>query len=286
MLTILLVLAFIVLLIGSYADFKYREIPDWLNFAGIFMGLVIRAMYSFNEFDWSYVGHGFFGLIILGIFGTIMFYTGQWGGGDAKMFMALGSLLGFNISITDNYAIYFLINLVIASFIYTIIWLLFLTMKNFEQVKKEYKTISSQKWFLGFKKTCVVLLFIAIVLMFVILTPPQIKFIMFIILAFPTVLLYSYAYVKSVEISSFHRHVVPSELTEGDWIIGEVKMDGEIICSEKDLGISKEQISKLCELYKNGKIKNVLMKTGMPFVPSFFLAFILTLIWQNPLVYF
>ncbi len=286
MMTILLIIAFLILLATSYNDLKYREIPDWISFAGIFMGLIIRFMYSLNDQNWSYLMHGLLGIAALGVFGTIMFYMGQWGGGDAKIFMALGSLMGFKFSFQDNYIIYFIINLVIASFIYTVSWLLVLFAKNIESVKKEHKIISEQKWFLVSRNTSIVLLFIAVASMFVLATPPQIKFIAFAILAFPAVLVYTYAFVKAVETASFHKYVVPDELTEGDWIMGEVKIEGEIICSEKDLGISKEQIAKLCELHKNGKIKNVLMKTGIPFVPSFLIAFIFTIMWRNPLVYF
>ena len=62
------------------------------------------------------------------------------------------------------------------------------------------------------------------------------------------------------------------KLTEGDWIAEDVKVNGKIICSPKDLGISKEQIKKL----KHHNIKKVLVKEGIPFVPSFLIAFVVT----------
>ncbi|GIU69536.1 MAG: hypothetical protein KatS3mg002_0772 [Candidatus Woesearchaeota archaeon] len=46
------------------------------------------------------------------------------------------------------------------------------------------------------------------------------------------------------------------------------------ITGPKDLGISKEQI----ELLKKSKIKKVLVKEGIPFIPAFLIAFILTMI--------
>jgi len=47
------------------------------------------------------------------------------------------------------------------------------------------------------------------------------------------------------------------------------------------LGIEKKQIRKLIELYKKRKVKNILIKEGIPFVPSFFAAYVITLIYGN-----
>jgi len=67
------------------------------------------------------------------------------------------------------------------------------------------------------------------------------------------------------------------KLTEGDWIVKDVKVDGKRICGPKDLGISKKQIRQLLRFRARGKIRKVLIKEGMPFVPSFLMGFIVTL---------
>ena len=71
------------------------------------------------------------------------------------------------------------------------------------------------------------------------------------------------------------------ELTEGDWIAEEIKVGKKYICGPKDLGIELAQIKKLIAYKKKGKIKKVLIKVGIPFVPSFLIAFIVTYIWGN-----
>ena len=89
-------------------------------------------------------------------------------------------------------------------------------------------------------------------------------------------------FVKSVEKIALERWVPVQHLTEGDWVINTVKVGTKTICSPKDLGLEKEQIS----LLKKHNIKKVLVKDGIPFVPSFFLALLATLIWGNILFSF
>ena len=45
--------------------------------------------------------------------------------------------------------------------------------------------------------------------------------------------------------------------------------------------ISEENLYLAFQKAKKGKIKKVLMKIGIPFVPSFFIGFIITLIYGN-----
>ena len=82
------------------------------------------------------------------------------------------------------------------------------------------------------------------------------------------------------------KYVNPKELTEGDWIAEDIIVSKKRICGPKDLGIEMRQIKKLISLKKKGKIKKVLIKVGIPFVPSFLIAFVVTYIWGNFLFYF
>jgi len=80
--------------------------------------------------------------------------------------------------------------------------------------------------------------------------------------------------------------VNPKELTEGDWIAKDILVKGKYIAGPKDLGIEKKQIKELIRLYQKRKIKKVLMKIGIPFVPSFFIAYIITLAYGNLVLLF
>tara|TARA_Y100000310_G_C20547640_1_gene746397 strand:- start:697 stop:951 length:255 start_codon:yes stop_codon:yes gene_type:complete len=73
------------------------------------------------------------------------------------------------------------------------------------------------------------------------------------------------------------KFISTSKLTEGDWIVDEVKVGKKTVASSKDLGISHEQILKI----KQSGIKKVKIKEGIPFLPSFLLSFIFVLVFGN-----
>jgi preflagellin peptidase FlaK len=95
---IIIITALIVLIIASIQDFKKREVMDWLNFSLIFFAVMLRLSYSLITSEFNYILTGIYGLIAAVIFSYIMFYTGQWGGGDAKLLMGLGALIGANLT--------------------------------------------------------------------------------------------------------------------------------------------------------------------------------------------
>ena len=82
------------------------------------------------------------------------------------------------------------------------------------------------------------------------------------------------AYVKSVEESCMIRPMKIEDLTEGEWINEDVKVESKLICGPKDLGVTKEQIVQLRDLQGKGKIDSVIVKIGIPFVPAFLIAFL------------
>ena len=75
------------MIIASIHDIKTREVPDWLNYSLIFSGFSIRLIYSLITSDWWFLLYGIAGFAVLLGIGLIMFYAGQWGGGDSKMVM-------------------------------------------------------------------------------------------------------------------------------------------------------------------------------------------------------
>tara|TARA_Y100000310_G_C20640196_1_gene793480 strand:- start:1586 stop:1843 length:258 start_codon:yes stop_codon:yes gene_type:complete len=81
------------------------------------------------------------------------------------------------------------------------------------------------------------------------------------------------------------KYVKPTEVTEGDWIAKDVIINNKRLTGPKDLGIERKQLNKLIAYYKKGKIKKVLIKVGIPFVPSFLVAYVLTLLYGNLLIY-
>ncbi|MDH3353368.1 MAG: hypothetical protein OEL87_02885 [Nanoarchaeota archaeon] len=64
------------------------------------------------------------------------------------------------------------------------------------------------------------------------------------------------------------KEISGKELREGDWLVDDIKIKGKIISADWD-GLSLEDI----ELLK--KKKKVKIKEGLPFVPAFFIAFLI-----------
>src|SRR3990167_4701638 len=89
-------IAFIALAVASYTDLKTREVPDWLNYGLISVGLGLNLLFSAIFWKWNFIVNSVIGLIIFFIIAYLMFQFGQWGGGDSKMLMGLGALIGID----------------------------------------------------------------------------------------------------------------------------------------------------------------------------------------------
>ena len=84
------------------------------------------------------------------------------------------------------------------------------------------------------------------------------------------VLVYPYLIIltREVEKKILTYRMKVNKLTEGDWIIKDVKIGNKLIYSRKNPGVTKKQI----DLLKKLRIKEVLVKEGIPFVPAIFLG--------------
>jgi len=109
---ILAVFGFIALIFASISDFKTGEVPDWLNYSLIISGFGVRVFHSLIFSDLWYLLYGLAGFGVMFGIGLMMYYTKQWGGGDAKLFMGLGVVFTSSHLNTGNFLISFLINLV------------------------------------------------------------------------------------------------------------------------------------------------------------------------------
>ena len=90
--------AFTALLIGSITDLKKREVPDWINYGLIIFGVSLNLLFSFIYSNPFFVIGSITGLLIFFVLAYVMFYSGQWGGGDSKMLMGLGAIYGISFT--------------------------------------------------------------------------------------------------------------------------------------------------------------------------------------------
>ena len=96
-------LAFIALLIGSITDLKTREVPDWVNYGLICSGVALNLLFSIIYSNPSFILSSIIGLAIFFVIAYVMFYAGQWGGGDSKMLMGIGAIIGIKPNFSPQF---------------------------------------------------------------------------------------------------------------------------------------------------------------------------------------
>ena len=149
---ILISVALVYLTVASYTDLKKREVPDWLNFGLIFSALGLRTLFSF-EYGWTLLINGILGLLVcLGI-AYLFYYTNQWGGGDSKLLMGMGAVIGlglnFNKLSDSNFnLIVFFVGLFVFGAIFALMWSLILAVRKRKVFVKEFKQLltSFKQW--------------------------------------------------------------------------------------------------------------------------------------------
>ena len=284
---LILVIGISALLIGVYTDIKTREIPDWLTYSLIAAGIGIRLVHSVVFNDWMYSLYGLIGLLVFVALAFLLYYTGQWGGGDSKLLMGIGVLFAtypnvllnwFNPILNWPFLGIFLFNLLFVGAVYAILSTIVMVVLNWNGFKKTYFEL-----FAGFTKTRIVANLSALGLVISTLLFPEtaIKILLAVLALFILTMAHFIIFVKAAEKACMFRFMKVSALTEGEWIAKDVLVKGKRICGPKDLGISKKQIAALNRL----NIDKVLVKIGIPFLPSFFAAMIISLVWGNVVFY-
>ncbi len=273
-------IGFVVLLAGSYTDFKTREVPDWVNFGLIGIGFGINLLFTIIYWKINFILASIAGFGIFFALAWLMFQFGQWGGGDSKMLMGLGALFGIDFLAKKFFLAHFLANALVIGALYGILWSVFLIFKNKEKFVKIFKSSMKSKK-VALTKKIILVLFIILILFSAVIPDNFIRLMLLYLAIVIALTFYLWIAVKAVESSCMLKYVKPQQLTEGDWIAKDVKVSGKYITGPKDLGIEKKNIRKLMEFYKKGKIKKVLIKEGIPFVPSFFIAYVITLAYGN-----
>ncbi len=254
---------------AAYVDIRKREVPDLVSYGTIFLALAARAIFSLNDSDWMILLEGLLGGIVGFLIGALFYYTGQWGGGDTKLLAGLGAMIGVPLALEAGFFAVFAVNIFVGGAAYSIIWSVVLAIRNRKRFSEEFISVSANLQRIKIASTFI--LIIAGVSLFYI-DDRYLRLMIFLLASALVLLIYLYSFVKAVERSVMLKEYPVGKLTEGDWIAKDVRVNGKLIVGPKDLGITKEKM----ELLKKHKIKNVLVKEGIPFVPSFLIAFILT----------
>ena len=268
---VLITIALIVLLAASYSDLRTREVPDMLNFSLIFAGLGVRTIFSF-ELGWQIIISGVLGFLVCLILAYLFYYTGQWGGGDSKLLMGMGAIIGINHPFSDESfnLLWFFLGLLFLGAIYGTLWMMYLSIKKKDLFVGEFKNLIDEHKIVHLTTGVLSISFLGISFADLSFWPLAIM---------PVAIFYLFMFINAVENSCFITNIRPEKLTEGDWLAQKVKLGQKIIMRKKTLEIN--DIIKLRKLKNQGKINYVKVKEGIPFVPSFLFAYVLLISGKN-----
>lgn len=277
----ILVVCFVVLIWSSVTDIKTTEVPDWLTHTAIVFGFVLNGMQSWLGHSWAPLiasGVGFGACFVIGV---VTYYGGMWGGGDAKILMALGSLVGMQFRLDTlllSFALYFLL----VGAAYGLVWSVAVAIRRRERFVPAYRAFVRTPFGLGIRAAGFGLM-LAFGITALLLQDTQLRGITLVLAVFFPFIAHVMLFVKSVE-QCMVRKAVPNELLEGDWVMKDVVVGTKTVFAANKTGIPQHKIDELKHLSEKHHI-TILVKDGIPFVPAFFIAFALAVLVGTPLAF-
>ena len=261
-----MVLGLVWILGAVVQDLKKLEVANWWNFSLIVIALAYRAFLSVDG-NWGYFNWGLIGLAGGFILANIFYYSRMFAGGDAKLMIALGPILPLSLDWQLNLAILvvFLIVFLLAGSIYGGLYSIYLATVNNRAFRRRFTHL------LKGNKSLVVGMTLAALIVFIVslfFNSLIISLLALLVLAAPWLLVYA----KAVEDSCLVKNVSTKELVVGDWLVSPVKVGRKGINPSWE-GLSEDDLKAL-----KGYKRKVIVKYGIPFTPSFLLAFIGTLV--------
>jgi len=271
-----IVVSVIVLVIATIIDLNTREVPDYLSIGLIFFAGAYAIVLAFERGSIGPVINSAIGGVVFFGLGALLYYTGQWGGGDAKLITGLGMLngffiTGFSLTINNNFIIEFLLALVVAGGIYGISALAYLSIRHWKKFSGKYKEFGKQNLHFSIMALGMLAVLMVSSIFFTLLY----KVLLYTLVLMVGLLYFGWKVSQVVESVILIKEVSPDKLTEGDWIAEDIYYRKKLTVSKKNPGLSMAQIRDLKKKFKNKKIK---IKEGIPFVPSFLLAYIILLL--------
>jgi len=275
---ILTFLLIIFLLIASIYDLKTREVPDWLPYTLIPTAFILKLLQSIitkspNPIIYTTATFAVFWLLSL-----LLYHARQWGGGDAKMFMAIGAALPtyptqllkyLAPNLNLPFPLILIINILIAGSVYGILYFSFIASKNNIKVK------------LSKKIKILTLMLIAFILALLIISPPLTKPPLLALAVLIALFPYATKLSRIIQTKYLTKTISLSKVTEGDWIARDIYKNKKLLIKKSIPGLALEDIA----LLKKNNIKTITVRYGIPFVPALLLGTLLTLLIGNLFVF-
>ncbi|RLJ01608.1 MAG: hypothetical protein DRP11_04120 [Candidatus Aenigmatarchaeota archaeon] len=286
---LLVLVAFGGTLAASYFDLKTTEIPDRIPLSMFILGLSVH-LYTFLKTGdiWS-LGYPLLVGGSLFLLGILMYYTGQWGGGDAKLLGAVGFLLprapqGFSSSLFINFPISFLMNLFLVGAVYIIFYSFIFAFMNQNVIKGFLRDLKGSTKEFGIFVISVTLttfaIFIGVGLRWGVSLSNIISNLIIPVYLIPASIgiFVLWRFLRVVEETGFRKRINVKHLKEGDMLGEDIKELG--LSSKIIRGLTSEEVERI---RKSGK-KKIWIKEGVRFGPAFPIALAITLLYGSLIV--
>ena len=268
--SILLFVAFTGSTLAGIIDLKTTEIPDKIPYVMMGIGIVGNLVKSYLLLSYTPILLSFgVGLLFLG-FGFLLYYTGQWGGGDAKILSAIGFLLPQFSSAKSffPFPVSFFFNVFFVGALYMIGYIVVMALMNRKIIHSfvmELKASSKELFWLNIGVIVFLGLFVVFTVNYLqIATINEVVIFGLVVIVLTIGLFTLWRFGKTVEEVGFKRRVKVSELKEGD-VIDDSKVWE---------GLTKEQVTRI----QKSRKKYVTIKEGVRFAPAFPIALLVTVL--------
>jgi len=267
------VIASLSLAIATVVDIKIREVPDTVSYGTIFLAIVIATFNALAQSSFAPIFTMFLGATLCFAIGGVMFYAGQWGGGDFKLIIGLGALFG-----ATPFLYAFLILTVFAGAFYGIFYGTFLAIRRRKEFHKSFIEITRKKQVKLTRFIFQIVVVCALLAAFFLIEDIFLRIFIVTISAGSYLVFYAWIFSRALESCMIVKTAV-TKLVEGDWIVGQVFAEKKVLKKSKGskedwapaaYGVTKAQIEELSK----ANVDHVMVKEGIPFVPSFTLAYI------------
>lgn len=257
----LYVLGFAWLIFAVVQDLRTREIANWLTFSLIIFALGYRAIYSLLTSDNSFFLYGLIGVVVFMCCAYLLYYGRAFAGGDAKLLVGLGGIIPF-----ESAAMYvrlgggFLLALFLLGAVYSLIYTVFIVAHSKVSFKRAFSVQYRKMW---------IMQAIALVLGIGLFawTFSSGGWFSLVPAGAIVVLPVLFAYLRTVEHTYMIHTVSYKDLTEGDWLVNDVRVRGKVIAKTVH-GLTQQDIALLRKARKS-----VVIREGVPFSPAFLFAY-------------
>lgn len=265
-------IAFVGSTVAGLWDLKTTEIPDQIPHFMIACGIVIAIVESYLASSyWPLLSSAIAGGSFLGL-GFLMYFLGQWGGGDAKILSSIGFLLPtlpekFFVGSIFPFSISFLFNVFLVGAAYMLVYALVFALMNRQILFRFFKDIKGNRKILSLGSIVLFLIFLSLnwflfVYLINIYNLTTIIFNSILLLVASISLFIIFKFAKVVEDFGFKKKIPVSKLKVGDVLLDSKVFEG---ITEKDLK----------KIKKSGK-RAVWVKEGVRFGLAFPLALLFT----------